>query len=77
MKLRCLIGSIGIVGTKINPQYGDIFEVADSIGENLVKSGYAEEIVEPPAYVPVPDATLPDIVVAAVKSTKATSKRRK
>lgn len=76
MKLRCLIGSIGIVGTKINPQYGDVFEVADSIGENLVKSGYAEEIVEPPAS-PDPDATLPDIVVAAVKSTKATSKRRK
>lgn len=77
MKLRCLIGSIGIVGTKINPQYGDVFEVADSIGENLVKSGYAVEIVEPPAAVHVPDETPPDIVVAAVKSTKATSKRRK
>lgn len=59
MKLRCLIGSIGIVGTKINPQYGDVFEVADSIGENLVNCGYAVAIAEPPVAVPVPETDVP------------------
>lgn len=77
MKLRCTIGSIGIVGTKINAQQGDVFEVADSIGENLVNCGYAEQIVEPPAAVPVPDATPPDFSIVQETQPKRTPKRRK
>lgn len=74
MKLRCTIGSIGVVGTKINAQYGDVFEVADSIGENLVKSGYAEEIAEPPATVTVPDDTPTDTTTDTHTDTTSVQK---
>lgn len=79
MKLRCTIGSIGIVGTKIHAEKGDEFEIDERRGQTLVKAGYAVELIEPPAAIPEPESTPPDIaeVIEQRSKPKVSSKRRK
>ena len=79
MKLRCTIGSIGVVGTKINVSRGDEFEIDERRGKCLVQAGYAVELIEPPAAIPEPESTPPDIaeVIEQRSKPKVSSKRRK
>lgn len=58
MKLRCIIGSMVIMKTKPRMvlQSGDVFEIDEKIGKQLLETGYVEEIapiVETPAVPPV------------------------
>lgn len=65
MKLRCNIGSMVIMKTKPRMviQSGDVFEVDEKIGKQLLETGYVEEIapiVETPAVPPVAPGDQPN-----------------
>ena len=76
MKLRCTIGSIGVVGTRINVSGGDEFEIDGRGGKALVQAGYAVNLIEPPV-IPEPEGIPPDNVPKLTEPKSKSSRRRK
>jgi hypothetical protein len=86
MKLRCIIGSMVIMKTKPRMvlQSGDVFEIDEKIGKQLLETGYVEEIahiVETPAIPPIApedQPNPPDIeLVLEIQKPKSNSRRRR
>lgn len=70
MKLKCTIGSISCDG--VLAERGDIFEVGDVPGANMVKSGYAVLEEEPTPEPEEPGASMESLVDLSTLNKKDT-----